>query len=231
MQNFLPDPCWTEELKRCPVCGYSREGLPALAACPECSSAPPGKAFVVYGVPKGIVGASRRFTLIAIGLTVFLLILIQFWPFIILLFGVVGFFVLLVLGLVAGVIMIITGRGKQSGKTRFVFVSGGAYYEPITENIGAKMTMERFLRWTGAEWVTIDRVGPYWRKLRIDLGPSSSLLEAGIRCPDEAEAAVRLAIEESILAAVPVADVNQPAYPSARMNSTRATTTTNDSTA
>lgn len=231
MSKFLPDPCWTDQLKRCPVCGYSREGLIGVSPCPECGTAPPDKAFVVHGVPKGIVGASRRYTILAIGLAVLLGSLVQFWPLAIIVFGLVGLLVIVGLGLVLCMVLIFMGRGKQSGTTRFVFVEGGAYYEPVKENIGAKMTAERFLRWTGAERVTIQRVGPFWRKIRIDLGPSSPVLEAGIRCPDASEESLKNAIEESILAAEPVADPQYAAYSSPEMNPTRATTTRNDSTA
>lgn len=237
MSKFLPDPCWTDQLKRCPVCGYSREGLVGVVPCPECGSVPPDKAFVVHGVPKGIVGASRRYTITAIGLAVFLGFLVQLWPLAVVVFGVVGLLVIVGLGLVLSMVLVFMGRGKQSGTTRFVFVAGGAYYEPVKANIGAKMTAERFLRWTGAERLTLQRVGPFWRKVRIDLGPKSPVLEAGIRCPDDVEETLKMALEESILAAVPVAAVpvaesNVPAYPSAHMNANRATTTTtNDSTA
>jgi len=177
------------------------------------------------------VGASRRYTILAIGLAVLLGSLVQFWPLAIIVFVLVGLLVIVGLGLVLCMVLVFMGRGKQSGTTRFVFVEGGAYYEPVKENIGAKMTAERFLRWTGAERVTIQRVGPFWRKIRIDLGPSSPVLEAGIRCPDASEESVKNAIEESILAAEPVADPQQAAYPSPEMNPTRATTTRNDSTA
>lgn len=231
MWKVLPEPYSTDSAPHCPYCGYDRAGLAGSAICPECGKLVPDQMFVVYGNARGLTGATTPVKLAVLAARVAIVSVLFLFAFIVLMFGVVVFLALGAVLLV--VIVLLRGRTGKSGPVRMVFAPGGVFLESITDKLQAVGARKTLIAWRGDETVRIDRISSVWRRLRVRSVVSRiTVLDAGIRCPDASEESVKNAIEESILAAVPVADPKQPAYPSAHMNATRATTTTtNDSTA
>ena len=191
---------------------------------------------VLHGVPQHVVGAtiSKRILMVVAFLAIWLApqaLLFMFFREDIWLY--IAFF-----GCVGGLIFMLRylKAGTRSGATRFVFSESGIDLLPLVHAKPKGDEREKaFIALNGSQEFRLERVSKVWAKLRVvDPAKGSTLLKLGFRCPVAEEEGVRAAlagIQRAGKERAAVASTRSPAYPSPEMNPTRATTTTNDSTA
>lgn len=177
----MSEPHWPGEVRQCLSCGYSLRGLGTTCRCPECGFVVDDRTLILHGVlNRGVSASPLRAGLwavvfalgIALGYTWTLLILAIGWLYMVVLF-------FCWLGLLA--VLIATSRRERAGRFALVFTVGG--FLPVVDLDDERPEGEP-IGWDRVGAIQLDRVSPVWRKLRI-YGEGRTLLNAGVRCPDD----------------------------------------------
>lgn len=192
----LPDPTFGQPPESCLSCGYSLEGTPEGARCPECGipTPQPGQSLVVCGVARSTeTKVWRRWVWGFIFAGSF--IYAQLVPFMV--FQTPFYTAILFAVIVAAVIgMLATGSSRKRGTERFTFTPSG--YARVGYDSGA---MPEFIPWPERVEYEVRRVSSVWQRLRLydcSLGKRRIILDAGIRCTDEDRELIASTLDEMI---------------------------------
>ena len=220
----LPDPQWTEGPQECIGCGYSLEGLAIPGKCPECGVPFDSQVMVLHGVPRSSSGTPLWRRLVWIATAVFLFVLVQFWPLLLMVS-----WVILVVGFVACLgamaFMLATGKRERAGTERFMFTSAGLARLPAKRGDRGAAMDSVFIPFSALGKFRVQTISPVWRRIRVYMPTSHTaeqlVFDAGFRCPSEHVDRVIATIEaairgEAMLALLPNAshsDITPPPLP------------------
>jgi hypothetical protein len=215
---LLHEPQWVVRGSSCLGCGYDLQGLAPQGACPECGMEFEPHALILSGIANRARGGSLTRRLAWIALIALGILCGYLWPVLFLFVGWVATLLVFIL-LAAGIAyMFITSPRERTGLERFCITRRGIVRLPLTIQKDASRDAQ-LIPWGDADAVTLDRVSPVWRRLRIGrhVGPAFPLtditFDAGIRCPDDSAPIVQQTIREQIAGRRPTP---QPPAPPAR---------------
>jgi hypothetical protein len=197
----LPDPQWSNAVPICVVCGYSLTGLPTNGQCPECGAHYEAAQLVLAGVPRNSTNTSWQRKVIWAVLMVFGTIHAYTWTLQVFRYPIL--FLVISAALAGAVIaMLATGPRERRGTERFIIAPSGIARVAANFDPAARRLDTVFIPWGHADAVNLQRISPFWRRLRIGQlseglhGPMRNIIfDAGIRCPDKDDDSVRTLIQ------------------------------------